>query len=92
MARFRLQIFVLEIELSRHSDVPCADRPALDVVREQKALAPASLSTAPEFPAEIDGISLFVPNAIERSFRTGFRYGSLVMPPIAVYLWPAALI
>lgn len=57
MARFRLQIFVLEIELSRHSDVPCADRPALDVVREQKALAPASLSTAPEFPAEIDGIS-----------------------------------
>ena len=23
---------------------------------------------------------------IERSFRTGFRYGSLVMPPIAVYL------
>lgn len=56
MARFRLQIFVLEIELSRHSDVPCADRPALDVVREQKTLAPASLSTAPEFPAEIDGI------------------------------------
>ena len=55
MARFRLQIFVLEIELSRHSDVPCADRPALDVVREQKALALASLSTAPEFPAEIDG-------------------------------------
>ena len=35
---------------------------------------------------------LFVPNAIERSFRTGFRYGGLVMPPIAVYLWPAALI
>ena len=57
MAQFRLQIFVLEIELSRHSDVPCADRPALDVVREQKTLAPASLSTAPEFPAEIDGIS-----------------------------------
>jgi hypothetical protein len=35
---------------------------------------------------------LFVPNGIERSFRTGFRYGGLVMPPIAVYLWLAALI
>ena len=93
MAQFRLQIFVLEIELSRHSDVPCADRPAPDVVREQKTLAPASLSTAPEFPAEIDGISDAAVRAQRySSFRTGFRYGSLVMPPIAVYLWPAALI